>query len=236
MNKKDIRISRSDEDLTESIITSLRLFHEECALFDNGNLARFITLANHLRRILHNTNHCKSDVEHLCKIAERKTTALIFLDTAIPYNTSCLNGNCRLTTTYQYAQVTAQNGNLTGLAQIPHCLHPNPNKHLKTSLIPFEHWWSKNEIINSQDKSLCFTRKELVTHIADTDGGAHHDNGLIKKYYTITREQKLSNMDTSFLINNKQFPKSETQMAIRQIAHECLISLKQNFPILLKDV
>src|SRR5690606_33256698 len=55
--------------------------------------------------------------------------------------------------------------------------------------IPFVNWW--NDPVLKDNKSRMFSRRELITHVADTDGGAHVDPQLDEVYMALSRQNSL---------------------------------------------
>ena len=88
--------------------------------------------------------------------------------------------------------------------------------------LPFDKWWNTNII--KDNKGRFFNRRELILHVADTDGGAHVDPDLDEQYMDLSRNNSLG-----WVIgeggNQRPFP-PPTMACIRQIAHEVLETLK----------
>ena len=88
--------------------------------------------------------------------------------------------------------------------------------------LPFEKWWNNNVI--KDNKGRFFSRKQLILHVADTDGGAHVDPELDEQYMDFSRKNSLGWVIGDGNIE-KPFP-PPTMACIRQIAHEVLETLK----------
>lgn len=54
----------------------------------------------------------------------------------------------------------------------------------------FENWWN-SEIIINDGKRKEWTRKDLITNVADTDGGAHVDPTLPLNYYNLAYKNSM---------------------------------------------
>lgn len=87
----------------------------------------------------------------------------------------------------------------------------------RTFYLCFDDWW--NEIIFDDKKNL-FTRKDVITFVANQDGGAHVDDSLGQKYAELVKHNSLGWSDGwgNAVSNNPVYN------AIRQIAEEVIIS------------
>jgi hypothetical protein len=74
-----------------------------------------------------------------------------------------------------------------------------------------------------------FTRKDLVLNTANTDGGAHIDPNLDQAYASLSRFNSLGWKYFRRDIED-DFRNSPVLPSIRQIAHEVLKTLRQEFP------
>ena len=74
-----------------------------------------------------------------------------------------------------------------------------------------------------------FTRSKLVLSVSNTDGGAHVDPELDEAYAKFSRFNALG---WKFLRNDipEEFHNTPVLPSIRQIAHEVLSTLKDEFP------
>lgn len=90
----------------------------------------------------------------------------------------------------------------------------------RTFFLIYEDWW--NEII-FDDKKNKFTRKDIVTFVANQDGGAHVDKALDGRYAELVKHNSLGWTDGNAnpVVNNPAYN------AIRQIALEILVSQKK---------
>lgn len=82
----------------------------------------------------------------------------------------------------------------------------------------FDDWW--NEII-FDDRENKFTRKDIVTFVANQDGGAHVDPELNESYAKLTKMNSLGWTDR----NGNPPTNNPAYQSIRVIANEVLISL-----------
>lgn len=103
-----------------------------------------------------------------------------------------------------------------------------PPSRSNSKKVDFDQWWDKKIVIRDNQKNT-FTRKDLVTNVANTEGGAHVDANLDQAYANLSRFHSLgwkffrSDVAEDFK-NNPALP------SIRQIAHEVLKTLKDEFP------
>lgn len=104
-------------------------------------------------------------------------------------------------------------------------LPPSMNKDRKAN---FDQWWDKKIVIRDNQKNT-FTRKDLVTDVANTEGGAHVDPNLDQAYANLSRFHSLG---WKFFRSDvaEDFKNNPVLPSIRQIAHEVLKTLKDEFP------
>lgn len=107
-------------------------------------------------------------------------------------------------------------------------LSPSRDKNKKRS---FDNWWARL-IIYEDNKSNTFTRKDLVLVVANKEGGAHVDPYLDQAYADLSRFNSLG-WKLFVYGEEKDFNNTLILPSIRQIAHEVLKTLKDEFPDLL---
>lgn len=88
--------------------------------------------------------------------------------------------------------------------------------------VKFQDWWFTPVIIDN--KNNIFNRKDIVTIMADQDGGAHVDKKIDKKYAELSQGNSLGWTD----LKNRPIPGAEL-VAVRQIAHEVLKTLRVGY-------
>jgi hypothetical protein len=93
--------------------------------------------------------------------------------------------------------------------------------------IPFVKWW--NDWVLKDKKGRLFNRRELIGHVADTDGGAHVDPELDEAYMALSRSNSLGWVFSDSKIE-RAFEGRPELACMRQIAHEVLLSLRENAP------
>jgi hypothetical protein len=106
-------------------------------------------------------------------------------------------------------------------------LNDGPPTRYNCGKVPFDDWW--NKIVFADQFKNKFTRRDLILAVCNKDGGAHVDPSLDKAYAELTRSGSLG---WKFFVNGvEQEPATKPELAsIRQIAHEVLKSLKDEFP------
>ena len=92
------------------------------------------------------------------------------------------------------------------------------NNQSRCFFLMFNDWW--NEII-FDDKKNKFTRRDIVTYVANQDGGAHVDPELDESYATLTKMNSLGWTD----YNGNKPLNNPAYQAIRTIANEVLYSI-----------
>jgi len=102
-------------------------------------------------------------------------------------------------------------------------------------LSAFEVWWNDPVIVIEPGKS--FHRRDVILHIADTDGGAHVDAALDSQYLGLKRGESLpvwTRDDAIFFgslpLGNGMPVRGFETAIIRQIAHEVLLTLERVRP------
>ncbi len=202
---KNKRVKRPKVDIVNEFGEQLELLIHARHSFDIGlqPIGKHIALS--LRKLLHHHGQSKAVLEQLGIRSKR------FLDTAGDLNPKNLltdNPLCAMRIGCgqdQYLPTCAVGGS------------PIPDRWL-----PFEKWWNNSVI--KDNKGRFFNRRELILHVADTDGGAHVDPELDEQYMDFSRKNSLGWIIDDGNIK-KPFP-PPTMACIRQIAHETLETLK----------
>lgn len=201
------RVRRPKEELKRELVEQLALLSHSCRTFDSGFEAVGKHIALSLRVLLHDHRQSRSLLDQLGLRNGR------YLTSAPPLNPKNLLTECSLvgvrisTVGGRYLPLVAMGGGPTPLQPIP-----------------FVNWW--NDPVLKDNKGRKFCRRELVLHVADTDGGAHVDPELDAAYMAISRENSLGWM----LSDGKSEAPPEGRpelICMRQIAHELLSTLHQ---------
>jgi hypothetical protein len=95
----------------------------------------------------------------------------------------------------------------------------------------FERWWEATVILArpAGGEEARFTRRDLVLNLADTDGGAHVDPALDKKYHALSRGGLAGwkHLREGIMVDLRPGPELAS---MRQIAHEMMVTLERAYP------
>jgi len=142
---------------------------------------------------------------------------MLFYDTARDLDPRNLLGESTLT----YMEMRIGEGEMCKYS--PNLDDSPANQNLK---VPFDVWWNK-KVIKDQPGTT-FSRKDLILSVCHKDGGAHIDARLNEKYGDLTRNNSLG---VIYELKNSSGPIPGIELAsVRQIAHEVLKSLADEFP------
>jgi hypothetical protein len=208
MAKKN-RVKRPKGELENELRDQISLMKLSCDAYDRGMKAAAKHLALNLRVLLYHHGNSNALLQQL------GLRSIRFLDSAGPVNPKNVATTCNLIVTQvgsdgaeHIAAVEAGGGSFPG------------------RMIRFSDWWFQT--VSVDNKRRTFNRKELVMHVADTDGGAHVDPDLDEAYLELSRNNALGwvfNRDGENVeLNNPVLP------CIRQIAHEVLTTLEEKAP------
>jgi len=98
----------------------------------------------------------------------------------------------------------------------------------KTKKVSFGRWWDRNIILKDKANNI-FTRKKLTLIVANKEGGAHIDPKLDQDYANLSR---FNSLGWKFFKSGveKDFNNTPILPSIRQIAHEVIKTLRDEFP------
>ena len=203
---------QTKDELFDHLKDQIAFMRQSASSYDNGFEDEAKRLAVVIRVLVHDTHKSTS----LLTLLNKKN--INFYDSATPYDPHNLlphNGLTMMEISPEGARHTAP---LDGGA---------PTRS-RTRKIPFNVWWEGMFVIRDKDKRT-FTRKDLVLNTANTDGGAHIDPDLDKAYASLTR---FNSLGWKFFRRDIEddFRNSPVLPSIRQISHEVLKTLKDEFP------
>lgn len=204
------RVKRPKDELKKELVEQLQLLRHSCQTFDAGLEAVGKHISLSLRVLLHHHGQSRSLLDQLGLRAGR------FLDSAGPLNPNNLLTECNLVV----MQISNSGGSYLPLIAAgggPCPMRP----------VPFVEWW--NEPVLKDNRGTKFNRRELVLHVADTDGGAHVDPELEEAYMAISRENSLGWVFGDRKVESALAGRPELA-CMRQIAHELLSTLHQYVP------
>lgn len=199
------KIPQSQEELQAQLQEQISFLKSSIKLFDEGNTAEAKRLATTIRVLFHESKTSTPLLKQLNMLGGK------FLSTNIPFSPTNLLSHGGL------VAIQASHIDVKPVA----LLDDAPVK----QNLSFADWWS--EIVFKDQKGNEFSRKDLITFLADQDGGAHVDPAIGEKFSDLSRKNSLMwskvKDDVEEDINHLEL------VAIRQIAHEVLKSITPNF-------
>lgn len=187
----------SNQELQEHWDNQIRFIQKSIKEFDNGDEKEAQRLATHLRILFHETSNSKS-------IFSQLKPQITFYSSGDLYTPS------NLLSSWTLLEMIINSNGIKYAAKL--------NDSYRSFFLMFNDWW--REII-FDDKKNKFTRKDIVTFVANQDGGAHVDSELDGIYAALTKMNSLGWVDH----NGKVPLNNPAYQAIRVIAHEVLCSI-----------
>lgn len=205
-----MKVRQTEEELKSHLKEQIQFLLRSAQSYDEGFLSEAKRLSVVIRVLLHDTQSSTS----LLTLLKKKD--MLFYDTALDYDPSNLAPTMAL--------IMMRLGP-DGAAYVPPLDDGPPERYLKGK-IPFEKWWNKIVLVDTKGNKL--TRKDLVLAVSNKDGGAHVDPVLDQAYADLTRFKSLGWVFVSNGVE-KDFSTRPELASIRQITHEVLKSLKDEF-------
>jgi hypothetical protein len=208
------RYTQDNKELLGHLKEQIAFMQESAISYDRGFESEAKRLAVVIRVLVHDTSQSTS----LLTLLGRKRQ-MLFYDSASKYDPRNLaTSNCltmmKLSTT-EGAEYVAPLDDLS-LAR---------DKNKKRS---FDNWWERL-IIYKDNRNNTFTRKKLVLAVANKEGGAHVNPRLDQAYADLSRFNSLG-WKQFVHGEEKDFNNTPILPSIRQIAHEVLRTLRDEFP------
>lgn len=232
---------QTEEDLLKALKDQIDIMQAWASTYDGGLEPAAKGLATHIRVLVHDTNNSRSLLGQLNK------KDIKFYDSALTYN-PILRGRSFSSegisyiappddhtlpkssdSLLPYSGLTIVRFSAKEASYIAPLDSGSPMRNIAKK-ISFQEWWVGVHVI--RDKYGCtFARKDLVLEVADTDGGAHIDPCLKANYANLSR---FNSVGWIFVKNDIKgtFKNSPVSPSIRQITHEVLEALKDEFPTL----
>ena len=201
------KIPQSQQDLLKQLQDQIDFLTSSAAQFDTGSENESKRLSTAIRIIVNDTSNYKSILTQLNK------KNIEFYNSAYNYDPKNL----------------APHQGLVGMRLSPKhgmSYYAPLNAERFNEKVSFDKWW--NEIVFEDTNKNSFSRKDIILHLADTDGGPHVDPTLHEDYVGITRSGALG--WKVYTKSREQKPANPIPAAVRQIAHELLNTLKDEFP------
>jgi len=212
------KVQQTTDELLNHLKQQIRFLINSAKSYDNGFEDEAKRLAVSIRILVYDTPKCK------CLLTQLDKKRIGFFDTASPYFPNNIAANNCLT----IMRFSPKDG-ATFIARLDNSPPSRANKR-----IPFDEWWS-NIIIGKDINQNTFTRSDLVLNVANTDGGAHVDPKLNEAYASFSR---FNTLGWKVFRNglSDDFKNNPTLPSIRQIAHEVIKTLKDEFPDIFQDL
>ncbi len=200
---------KTKKELLGHLLIQISFLERSASWYDNGAEEEAIRLATTIRILVHDTENSHSLLSQLDK------KDILFYDSAIKYIPNACQTFC-LTSIRMSTKEGAQ--------------YKAPLDDRNMEKIDFIKWWEQN-IIFKDSRGNIFTRKDLVRNVTDKDGGAHVDPSLQEAYANLSR---FNLTGLKLYVNGKQrsFKNTPVLPSIRQITHEVLKTLNDEFPTL----
>ncbi|KUH41113.1 hypothetical protein M2E15_3527 [Bacillus mycoides] len=200
------------EDFIENLIETYDFLHTSADVFDKKQKYHEAKrMETNVRVLLHDTNKSTSLLKHL----ERKD--ILYCDSSFKHVQEdgfiCI---MPMNKPMYYEEIS-----IDGVTMIPY-LAENEEKY-----IPFKEWWEE-QIILTNGYGDTFTRKSIVTALANRDGGAHVDSKLNDSYFHLTRG--ISTGETFQRNGGDPEPIPNPHLfTMRQITYEVIKTLEKEF-------
>ncbi len=204
-----------NSDLKDHLKEQIQFLIFSSKSYDNGFYGEAKRMAISLRILLHDTSKSHS------LLAQLNKKSIKFYNLAHPYNKKNL-----LTTMSLISIKTKVDGTEGEVTYEPLLDNWIPQKR-QISKIDFNAWWNQT-VIKDKEKNK-FSRKDLILQVSNTDGGAHIDPELDDRYAALSRFNSLG-WETVFNGKVLGFKNKPELASIRQITHEVLKTLQDEFP------
>ncbi|MDC0660921.1 hypothetical protein [Marinobacter sp. SS21] len=207
---KQNRVARNRADLEQELTDQIALLKNSCQSYDSGLEAIGKHIALILRVLFHHHGQSRSLLEQLGLRNKR------FFDSAGLLNPKNLLSEMPLIVT----RASSEEARYLAACQAG-------GSPIQPKKIKFVDWWNQPVLKDQAGRKFC--RRELVQHVANTDGGAHVDPSLEEAYMDLSRNNSLGWFFSKGDVEEKFKGKPELA-CIRQIAHETLLSLAEIAP------
>ena len=200
-----MKVELNQHELEEHLKEQLSFIECSANAYDNGFEGEIKRLAVSVRVLVHDTNKSTS----LLTLLDKKTT--LYFDKSIPFDENNLQSHSGLVQIH-----------LGNKATVLPLLDGGPF----TREVSFDSWWNGVVFVDNQRNE--FSRKDIVLSLANKEGGAHVDKKIDKKYSDLKKGHSLGLYELDPY--GRQTPVSDQIPAtMRQIAHEVLKTLKDNY-------
>jgi hypothetical protein len=205
------RVCRPKDELKRELIEQLQLLRHSCEAFDRGFEAAGKHIALTIRVLIHERGQSRALLDQL------GLRPNYFLDSAGRFRPENLLTEMNLVSMHVRTDSSPWYRPRISAGEPP----------LPMRQVRFADWW--NNPVLRDVKKRTFSRKELVLHVADTDGGAHVDPELDEAYMAISRDNSLGWVFTEGDVTKALEGRPELA-CMRQIAHEILRTIDRFVP------
>lgn len=202
-----VKIPLSQEDLEAHLKVQLGFLELSATSFDNGFEDEAKRLALTIRILVHDTKNSHSLLRQLNKKGVK------FLDSTFNFNPADIIGHGGL--------VCISSG--PAGSKYVAMLDDLPPPAIKW--VDFETWWNMPVLVDNKRRQL--TRQKIILTAVNQDGGAHIDPKLDEIYFDLAKKNSLGWVEKTEQ-GAKQIEGAD-RAAIRQIAHELLKTLKEEY-------
>lgn len=211
--EKSTNIKRTPKELYDELCIQLKFLKDECKLYDEGEIYYAKKIALTLRLLLYSTKRSNSLINQICK------TFLYSLPDFI--NMAYIQYDGNESSEFLRCSLIEYNFNYTGDKNSS--IYPVPilyKSYKKYNRKAFKSWW-ENQIVMFVTKDNPFTRKEIVSLVADKIGGAHIDAGVPDYFSNI-----ISNKSNSFNIHILQ---TNVKVSVRtdEVLYACIRTIAE---------
>jgi hypothetical protein len=210
-------MKRTRKDLLEELQKQVKFIIRSCSTFDSGDEDEAVRIAAALRILVHDTSRSNSLLKLL-----RVKDQLEFIDSSLPIDPQP-TGAKKDGKTIMIVQGLPGLVSISVTKQGTKFVAPlSLRKHSK-GMIRFNEWWNEKNIPGHE--SSRYSRKWLVTNLANKEGGSHVDSEINKGY----KDLRSSSLGMTVVANGIEgFINSSADVSIRQIAWEIIETLKHN--------
>jgi hypothetical protein len=201
----------SSDELKDHLKEQISFLLKSAQSFDEGFISEAKRMAVAIRILLHDT---KKSISLLSQLGKKN---MHFYDTATDYDPD------NLLPTLGLLMISVGSG---GEYVAP--LDGGSPPRYKRGKVPFNQWWGR--IVIADGKGNKFNRRDIVLAVTNKDGGAHVDPRLDSAYAQLSKFNSLAWKSIAPDGTSKDFTPSPELPSIRQITHEVLKSLKEEFP------
>ena len=216
---KELEISRENSDYIQALEEQLEFLINNCKMFDTGNVKYAKQIATNIRVLVHDTKTSTS----LLNLLDRKYSMKFLTTVPAPKKVVFQIG-----LVMPIDVIVPVNSNQ--FVNEPWFI-PTLTKSKTKKWISFSDWYDQNVLTSNPN---AFSRRKLVTYVANKDGGAHIDKSLPENFYNLSKgiSSFLYRNPGPFNPNNPDIgvPYKHLHLSsVRQIAHELILSIRKEF-------